>query len=186
MWRWWVVAPFCDNVVKCFLGGWVEVEGWRVYKLCTVCILFSVLLNRDLCLHNHLYQQDVGMTHSPWVSMMVEIWIKNNPQLKLPPVLVGFFSFFQDFLEALEPWSPPNRPQYLQNLRGDLTVPDCSCKTPMGLGYLALSRILLKRNGIFFLYSDFWEVDSFLMYKPNIPVFCVSHLCRIFFCVLWL
>jgi len=40
----------------------------------------------------------------------------------------------KDFLEALEPWSPPNRPQYLQNLRGDLTVPDCSCKTPMGLG----------------------------------------------------
>eukprot|EP00931_Biecheleriopsis_adriatica_P044969 TRINITY_DN25772_c2_g1_i1.p1 TRINITY_DN25772_c2_g1~~TRINITY_DN25772_c2_g1_i1.p1 ORF type:complete len:583 (+),score=93.09 TRINITY_DN25772_c2_g1_i1:191-1750(+) len=35
---------------------------------------------------------------------------------------------------ALLPWRPASRPSYLQDLRGSLTVPDCSCKTPLGLG----------------------------------------------------
>ncbi|CAJ1356190.1 unnamed protein product, partial [Effrenium voratum] len=34
----------------------------------------------------------------------------------------------------LEPWKPRTRPSYLQDLRGELTQPDCSCKTAMGLG----------------------------------------------------
>lgn len=33
----------------------------------------------------------------------------------------------------LTAWKPPQRPAYLQDLRGDLTVPDCSCRTAMGL-----------------------------------------------------
>jgi len=41
-----------------------------------------------------------------------------------------------DFFEALTPWKPSNRPQYLQDLTGEMTVPDCSCKSPMGLGDL--------------------------------------------------
>ena len=36
--------------------------------------------------------------------------------------------------EDLAPWRPPSRPTYLQDLRGDLTTPDCACKTPMGQG----------------------------------------------------
>ena len=41
-----------------------------------------------------------------------------------------------DFFEALTPWKPLKRPQYLQDLTGEMTVPDCSCKSPMGLGDL--------------------------------------------------
>ena len=36
--------------------------------------------------------------------------------------------------EDLAPWRPRSRPTYLQDLRGDLTTPDCACKTPMGQG----------------------------------------------------
>lgn len=39
-----------------------------------------------------------------------------------------------DFFEALTPWRPLTRPQYLQDLTGEMTAPDCSCKSPMGLG----------------------------------------------------
>lgn len=35
---------------------------------------------------------------------------------------------------SLMAWKPHVRPSYLQDLTGDLTQPDCSCKTPMGLG----------------------------------------------------
>eukprot|EP00930_Biecheleria_cincta_P024337 TRINITY_DN17429_c0_g1_i2.p1 TRINITY_DN17429_c0_g1~~TRINITY_DN17429_c0_g1_i2.p1 ORF type:complete len:575 (+),score=74.44 TRINITY_DN17429_c0_g1_i2:32-1756(+) len=34
----------------------------------------------------------------------------------------------------LLPWRPSRRPTYLQDLQGDLTNPDCSCKTPLGVG----------------------------------------------------
>eukprot|EP00439_Symbiodinium_sp_Y106_P065648 s3102_g10.t1 len=36
--------------------------------------------------------------------------------------------------EDLVPWRPRSRPTYLQDLSGDLTSPDCSCKTPLGQG----------------------------------------------------
>ena len=36
--------------------------------------------------------------------------------------------------EDLAPWRPRSRPAYLQDLRGELTRPDCACKTPLGQG----------------------------------------------------
>mmetsp|Transcript_12104 Transcript_12104/g.22817 ORF Transcript_12104/g.22817 Transcript_12104/m.22817 type:complete len:582 (-) Transcript_12104:69-1814(-) len=36
--------------------------------------------------------------------------------------------------EVLEPWRPASRPLYLQDLRGDMTSPDCACKTALGQG----------------------------------------------------
>ncbi|CAE8707598.1 unnamed protein product [Polarella glacialis] len=35
---------------------------------------------------------------------------------------------------VLLPWKPLSRPTYLQDLRGELTAPDCRCMTPLGLG----------------------------------------------------
>lgn len=35
---------------------------------------------------------------------------------------------------SLLPWRPSQRPTYLQDLQGDMTNPDCSCKTPLGVG----------------------------------------------------
>lgn len=35
---------------------------------------------------------------------------------------------------SLLPWRPALNPTYLQDLQGDLTNPDCSCNTPLGVG----------------------------------------------------